>query len=139
MKPKKLRKKIQQLEDEIQNLRGQNSVVPDRPAAPAIATLLLPVTGIRGAPAPVKQLNLKPGTGRVSILFDSLIGNAGEKVVIELNGVVIARAVELRTKNDSLTASVIVPSDKLQDGQNTLRVVGSTDTTELTFIVNRAK
>ncbi|PYT01612.1 MAG: hypothetical protein DMF63_01840 [Acidobacteria bacterium] len=133
------RQRIQQLEAEIEKLRT-NQDTPDHPVAPTIATLLIPVTGIRGAPAPVKQLTLPTGADRVSILLDSLTGSAGDKVTIELNGEVVARGVELRIKNDSLTASVIVSSAKLVDGRNTLRVVGNGgESASPMFIVNRKK
>jgi len=135
------RQRIQQLEAEIEKMRtASQNVQPNRPVPPTIATLLLPVTGIRGAPAPVKRLDLAPGVSRVSILLDSLAGSAGDKVAIELNGEIIARGIELRMKNNSLTASLIVPSGKLVDGRNTLRVVGSSgEIASPTFIVKRTK
>jgi hypothetical protein len=43
-------------------------------------------------------------------------------------------------KNNSLTASLIVPSGKLVDGRNTLRVVGSSgEIASPGFIVKRTK
>jgi hypothetical protein len=135
------RQRIAQLESEIEKMRtASQNVQPNRPVVPTIATLLLPVTGIRGGPAVVKQLDLDPGVSRVSILLDSLSGNAGDKVTIELNGAIIARSVELRMKNNSLTASLIVPTAKLVDGRNTMRVVSSGgEIASPTFVVNRRK
>jgi type VI protein secretion system component VasK len=135
------RQRIQQLEAEIEKMRtASQNVQPNRPVAPTIATLLLPVTGIRGAPAIVKQLDLAPGVARVSILLDSLPGKAGDKVTIDLNGETIARGIELRMKNNSLTVSLIVPSGKLVDGRNTLRVVGGGgEIVSSAFTVDRTK
>ena len=134
------RQRIRQLEAEIEKLHttNANGAQPNRPVAPTIATLLLPATGFRGAPPPVKQLALAPGVNRVSILLDSLSGKTGDKIAIELNGVIVARGVELRMKNGSLTAPVIVSSEKLLDGRNTLRILASSgEVTDLVFVVKR--
>ena len=129
-----------QLKDELNRLRAAQpgaTPTPTRPgpAAPALVTMVLNLSGVRGAlNGPAAKLNIPAGTknARIQLNLSGYDYQAYSVVVQSADGKHVARRDGLRARNKTRSSlSIVIPATRLSSGDYLLTLKGVTPSGEV--------